>query len=542
MKGAALGVALALAACSSAPPADPGVITIAIANAPANLDPRVGSDEASQRVHHLLYNRLVRVDDDLRVIPELASRIERPDPRTYVVHLRSGVRFHDGRPLSAADVVFTFQSFLDPAFVSARKGAYRLLRSVDAVDAHTVRFVLSEPFGSFDINLVMEIVPAGSGAELARQPIGSGPYRLARFAADDQVVLAPFADYFEGPPRNAGLVLKVVPDDTMRGLELRKGSVDLVLNDLSPDIVHQLQAEGRLKLETRPGTDYAYVGFNLRDPALRDRRVRHAIGFGVDRRAIVDHLRRGLAAPAVGLVPPMSWAFEPDVFSFSHDPARARRLLDDAGYPDPDGDGPRPRLHLVLKTSTSEIYRIQAAVIQHDLRQIGIELDVRSYEFATLYADVLRGNFQMYTLQWVGVSDPDMLRRVFHSKQMPPAGFNRGFYESAEVDRLIDAATIAADDASRRARYGEVQRLVAEDAPYISLWTKTNVAVFSPDIHGVRLSPTATFTFLKDVHRKKASGVSSDPFLLECARHAEKIRLLAHAGRTVPRRAWSDGR
>ena len=502
MQRAALGVLLAVVACAPSPPTNADVITVALANAPANLDPRVGSDEASQRVHQLLYSSLLRVADDLRVVPELAERIERPDPRTYVIRLRAGVRFHDGRALTAADVVYTFKSFLDPSFVSPRKGAYRLVQTVEAIDPLTVRFVLKEPFGSFDVNLVMGIVPAGSGVSLARQPIGTGPYRLVSFVADDRVVLAPFADSFEGAPKNGGLVLKVVPDDTMRGLELRKGSVDLIVNDVSPDIVHQLRAEGRLRLETTPGTDYAYVGLNLRNPALRDRRVRLALGFAIDRRAIVDHLRRGLAAPAVGLVPPTSWAFEPAAFSFTHDPARARRLLDEAGYPDPDGDGPRPRLRLSLKTSTSEIYRVQAAVIQHDLGQVGIDVDVRSYEFATLYADVLRGHFQMFTLQWVGVSDPDMLRRVFHSKQMPPAGFNRGFYENADVDRAIDAATVATDDTARKALYAEAQRLIAEDAPYISLWTKTNVAVFQRELHGVRLSPMASFSFLKDVYRE----------------------------------------
>jgi len=145
---------------------------------------------------------------------------------------------------------------------------------------------------------------------------------------------------------------------------------------------------------------------------------------------------------------------------------------------------------------------VQAAVIQHDLREIGIEVDVRSHEFATLYADVLRGQFQMYTLQWVGVTDPDMLRRVFHSGQVPPAGFNRGFYANPEVDRAIDAATLATDDRTRRRLYGEAQRLIAEDAPYVPLWTKTNVAVFGPDLRGVVLSPVAAFTFLKDVFRE----------------------------------------
>jgi peptide/nickel transport system substrate-binding protein len=205
-------------------------------------------------------------------------------------------------------------------------------------------------------------------------------------------------------------------------------------------------------------------------------------------------------------VPPTSWAFAADAFQFTHDPARARALLEEAGYPDPDGDGPQPRLRLTLKVSTNEFYRLQAAVIQQDLRAAGIDLDVRSYEFATLSKDVASGNFQLVTLQWVGISDPDILRRVFHSKQVPPNGFNRGYYSNPEVDRQIDEATTALDQETRRRAYQEVQRIVARDAPYISLWYKTNVAVSQPDLTGIRLTPLAEFSFLKDVARRRLTG------------------------------------
>jgi peptide/nickel transport system substrate-binding protein len=202
----------------------------------------------------------------------------------------------------------------------------------------------------------------------------------------------------------------------------------------------------------------------------------------------------------------VAWAFEPDVHQFDYDPERARRLLDEAGYRDPDGDGPEPRLRLSLKTSTDEFYRLQATVIQQDLRGIGIDVDVRSYEFATFYADVLSGNMQMYTLQWVGVTDPDMLRRVYHSQQVPPVGFNRTYYSNPEVDRLIDRATTAATDEERLKYYSEAQRAVAEDAPYISLWYKTNIAVTRANIHNVRLTPQASFSTLKDVKKVRPYG------------------------------------
>ena len=490
-----------LSACSSQP-TDPNYIVVGMTNSAINLDSRVGTDEASQKAHQLIYNSLVRIDASLRVVPELAEALESPDPLTYVARLRRGVKFHNGRELTAEDVAYTFRSLIDPKFIG-RTNAYRGVAAVDIVDPYTVAFRLKTPFASFPVNLVMGIVQAGSGTANAQTPIGTGPYKLVSYRPDDRIVLARFDEYFNGPAKNPGLVLKVVPDDTMRGLELRKGTVDLVVNDVTPDIVWQMQREGKLRIATAQGTDYAYLALNLRDPILQRVEVRQAIGYAIDREAIVKYLRRGFAAPAVGILPPMSWAFRRDVFEFRHDPAEARRLLDAAGYPDPDGDGPRPRLTLSLKTSTSEVYRIQAAAIQQDLARVGIAVQIRSQEFATLARDMAAGNFQAYTAQFVGVTDPDMLRLLYHSTQVPRAGINRVHYRNATVDALIDRASAAATDDERRTLYGEIQEAVARDAPYIPLWYKTNVAVFQPGLQGVRLSPIADFTFLKDVERAR---------------------------------------
>jgi peptide/nickel transport system substrate-binding protein len=498
---------LALAACGGwqATSIPPDYVSVAIRAAPNNFDPRVGTDEGSQRVHQLVFSSLMEIDNDLRVVPHLATRLENPDPLTYIAHLRSGVKFHDGRELTARDVVYTFESFLDEEFISPRKGAYRQLASVTALDDYRVAFKLKEPFGSFPIQLVMQIVPAGSGDSLRTFPIGTGPYRFVEYAVDDYVTLSAFEGYFDGLPQNAGISLRVIPDETMRSLELRNGSVDVIINDVSPDIAHRLGSD-ELNLLQGPGVDYAYIGFNMRDPVLRDKRVRHAIAHAVDRQAIVDDLRRGFARPATGILAPMGWAYEPDVRQFDYDVARAQALLDEAGYRDPDGDGPEPRLRLTLKTSTDEFIRLQATILQQNLRQIGIDVDVRSYEFATFYTDVLAGNFQMFTLQWVGVTDPDMLRRVFHSRQIPPLGFNRGYYMNPEVDRLIDLASEAVTEDERRKYYSEVQKLVAEDMPYVSLWHRVNIAVTQPGITGLRIGPQADMMWLKDAKKAGAAA------------------------------------
>jgi peptide/nickel transport system substrate-binding protein len=490
-------------ACLHRPTADPNVLVVGVTSGPNNLDPRIGTDDVSGKTAQLIFNNLMMLDDHLRVVPDLAERLDNPDPTTYIATLRRGVKFHDGHELTSADVVYTFTSLLAPSFVSPRKGAYRMVNTIEARDRYTVVFTLKEAFGSFPVNLVIPIVPDGAGPNFREHPVGTGPYRFLRYVVDDHLELTPFHEYFNGAPNNEGLVLKIVPDDIMRGLELRKGTVDIVVNDLAPDVVYQLGRDAHLQLVESNGTDYQYVGVNLRDPILQDVRVRRAIGYAIDRDAIIKYLRRGLAAPAAGLLPPVSWAYEPGVFTFTYDPAKARALLDEAGYRDPDGNGPEPRFRLTLKVSNQEFNRLQSAVIQQNLHAIGIALDVRTYEFATLYADVLKGNFQLFTLQWVGgaVADPDILRRVFHSSQVPPAGFNRGFFRDANVDRLLDAAAVARDDAERRELYAQVQRAVAEAAPYISLWCKTNVAVASRSLTGIDIPPIADFTFLQHVSR-----------------------------------------
>ena len=209
-----------------------------------------------------------------------------------------------------------------------------------------------------------------------------------------------------------------------------------------------------MQVATAPGTDYAYIGLNLRDPILSHLEVRKAIGYAIDRDAIVKYLRRGFATTAVGIVPPMSWAFERNVFDFTHDPAEAARLLDAAGYPDPDGAGPLPRFRLSLKTSTSEVYRLQAAAIQHDLARVGIAVEIRSSEFQTLSADVLRGNFQLLHAAVGRRHRPrHAAARVSLAAACRPPASTACHYRNPDVDRLIDEAAAAADEAQRRRFY-----------------------------------------------------------------------------------------
>src|SRR5262245_31121999 len=264
--------ALLVSACQGqARPVDPNIITIAARVGPNSLHPLKANDEGTARVGQLIYDSLMDLGDDLRAHPRLAERIETPNPTTSVAHLRHGVKFHDGHELTSRDVVYTFSRFLDPSFISPFKGAFTQMTGVHAADDYTVVFNLKAPFPSFPVtNLVpVPIIPDGADEQtLARAPNGTGPYRLVRYASDDKAELTAFTNYWNGPPRNAGVVLKVIPDDTMRGLELRKGTADLVVNDVPPDIVYQMQKSGDFAIVRSPGLDFSYLGFNMKDPVV----------------------------------------------------------------------------------------------------------------------------------------------------------------------------------------------------------------------------------------------------------------------------------
>ena len=284
---------------------DPNVITLAVFASPNNFDPRVGTDEVSQKVYQLVYDNLLNLDEQLRVGPGLATRWEQPDDRTYVVYLRRGVRFHDGHELTSADVVYTFDSLIDPRSSPRARARTRCSSASRRSIATPSGSSLKEPSGSFPIQLVLpdhsRRAPARSCAPARSAP---GRTRSCSYAVDDRLELAAFRDYHGGAPRNAGVVLQDRPRrDHARARAARKAPSTSSSTICRPTPSSSCATKGAMQIVQSPGTDYAYVGVNLRDPILSDRRVRQAIGYAIDRDAIVKYLRRGLARPAASVVP-----------------------------------------------------------------------------------------------------------------------------------------------------------------------------------------------------------------------------------------------
>jgi len=483
-----------LTGCGNQASADPEVITIALDQPPTNLDPRIGVDASSERFFQIMFSSLVKKDEHSAIQPDLATTWDIPDPRTYIFHLRHDVQFHDGRPLTSKDVVFTFQSILDRSVQTAKLGTYDRIESVEGPDPYTVVFRLKEVFAPFLWNLgggAIGIIPDGSGTDFGRHPIGTGPFAFVHYFQDQEVVLKRNENYFDRKADAAILRFKIIPEAVVAALELRKGSVDIALNVLTPDMDDTVRKDGNLVVMQAEGTNYQYIAFNLTDPLFRDLRVRQAIAYALDINAIIKYLWRGEARPATGVLPPENWAYEANVKTYPYDPQHARDLLNESGH---------PNLSFTFRTTNEDISRLMASAFQQQLHDVGIVMDIRSTETATFFADVIGGNFQMYSARWVGGNDdPDFLNLVFHSKMMPMKGANRGHYSNPRVDELIDFARRELDMEKRKEAYQEIQRIVAEDLPYVSLFYRDNVCVYNKRIEGVKIYPDANWTYLTSV-------------------------------------------
>ncbi len=473
---------------------------MAIESSPNNLDLRIGTDAQSERIGGLIFDGLLRKDEHFELRPWIAQSWDQPDPLTWIFHLRDGVRFHDGRPLEAEDVAWTIRSMIDGTLATSKGGAFAAVQEVTAPDRLTVIVHLKRPDAGLLFNMsdgLFGIVPRGSGKTFSRHPVGSGPFRFLSAVEDKEVVLDRNPTYWAGPPKLDRVRFAVVPDAITTALELEKGSADAESNAITLDEVHALQSRPNLQIQTAPSSVVVYANFNVTDPILRDRRVRQAIASSIDRRPIIDALWRGQAHEAGSLLPPGHWAraSDADLPAYPHDVRRAEHLLDLAGYPRrPDGT----RLRLTLKTSTDETTRLIAAILQQQLRSAGIDLQIRSAEFGTFYADITKGAFQMYILRWIGSNeDPAIFRYAYGSGSMPPNGGNRGHYTNPEIDRLLADAEATPNRDRRRQDYIQVQEILATDLPSIPLWYPDNELVHARRLEHLELSPSGQFDFLR---------------------------------------------
>lgn len=465
---------LLLASCARTSP--PQEIRFAIAQAPLTLDPRYATDAASERVNRLVYRPLVEFDTNSRSVPALAAW-RNSDPTHYRFTLgQAGRKFHDGSPLTAADVAATYQSLL-VLKDSPHSAEFANIASVEAVDADTVDFTLHQPDAQFPARLIIGIQPArliAQNHDFAHHPVGSGP--LSFVSWDRTLKLSRDSD-------QRAIVLEEVRDPTVRVLKLLRGEADLLQGDLPPELVAFLTHRGGVKVEDAAGSNFSYLGFNLQDPLLKDLRVRRAVALSIDRDTIIHHVLVGGSRAATAILPPEHWAGNPALSPYPYDPEQARALLIKAGVKLP--------LRLVYKTSTDAQRVRLATIIQGQMRKAGIELEIRSLDWGTFFDDVKHGKFQLYGLTWVGIRTPEIYRLAFHSQSIPPAGANRGRLQDVELDSLIDQQD-----------WPRVTARAHEQLPYVPLWYEGQFAAMNAGISGYVPAPDGNWDGLAKITKQ----------------------------------------
>jgi peptide/nickel transport system substrate-binding protein len=460
-----------------------------LASAPITLDPHFATDATSERINRLLYRRLVGFDEDFLPIPALATW-RQITPKQYEFMLgKEGRAFHDGTWLTSADVKATYDFILNPRNASTHRTQLATIEHIEAPDADTVRFYLNQPDPLFPGRLSIGIMPASrmaSGHDFNRSPIGSGPFAFLDWPDEGRLRLVRLSD-------NRIFEFLHVADPTVRVLKLLRGEIDMLQNDLPPELVAYLSKNENVQVIKAQGSNFTYLGFNLNDPIVGRLGVRRAIAHALDREAIIKYVLGGAARPAAGLLLPNHWAGNQALSSYPYDPDKARALLRQEGF------GLDHPVQITHKTSTDPFRIRLATIIQSQMAKVGIDVRLRSYDWGTFYGDIKAGRFQMYSLTWVGIKTPDIFRTIFHSSAIPPDGANRGRFVSAQADHLIETAEASLDLKIQAQYYRELQAYLLKELPYVPLWYEDHVFVARRDLVGYTLAVDGNYDSLVSV-------------------------------------------
>jgi peptide/nickel transport system substrate-binding protein len=453
------------------------------------LDPRLMRNTTAYRVVNLIYDGLVQLDSNLQPVPGLPDHWEHPNPTTWVFHLRPGVAFQDRSPLTAVDVVHTFQSMLDPRRRAPLRALYTPIRQVEAVGDSAVRFTLSAPYAPLLKYLDLGILPRQveiSGGDLAARPVGTGPYRLVSWDKGATILLRANPDYWGGKPMVDQVRLVLVPDNTARAQAFEAGDLDLIQSPLAPQDVKRLLAGGRFPHVIGPGLAFTYLSVNLAHAPLDDVRVRRAIALLVDQQAILGRIYEDTEMAATSVLLPGWFARSRDAAQPGYDSSSAKQLLADAGWRDTDGDGVLDkggkRLAIRLGTHSEDANRIQTVeFLQEALTRAGIKVSVEVSDWPSFSAKRDAGDFDLILLGWTQLVDPD---RALFEQLHSTGGLNWGRYRNPMLDRALDRGRFVESPDQRAAAYGEAARIISQDLPYYVLSYQSYQVFYSPRIGG----------------------------------------------------------
>ncbi|MGZ3579041.1 MAG: peptide-binding protein, partial [Syntrophales bacterium] len=431
----------------------------------SNLIPILSSDSTSHEISGLVFNGLVKYDKDVNIVGDLAESWEvSKDGLVITFHLRKGVKWHDGHPFSARDVLYTYQVTIDPKTPTAYSGDFLKVKKAEVLDDYTFRIAYDKPFAPALMSWGSSILPRHllegkdiTTSPLARHPVGTGPYIFKEWLPGQKIVLISNPDYFEGRPYIDGFIMRIIPDTATMFLELRANGIDRM--NLTP-LQYTRQTENNLFRKNFNkyrylSFSYTYLGYNLKNPLFADKRVRQAIAYAINKDEIIQGVLLGLGKVATGPYKPGTWVYNPNVETYPYNPKKAKELLAAAGWKDADGDGildkdGQPFVFEIITNQGNEIRAKCAEIIQRRLSEIGIKVKIRVLEWAAFVNDFInKRRFDATILGWTIPLDPDIYD-VWHSSKTGPQELNFISYKNDEVDRLIEKGRDTFDQKERK--------------------------------------------------------------------------------------------
>ena len=470
----------------------------------SNLIPILSSDNTSHQIASMVFNGLVKYDKDLNIVGDLAESWEvSKDGLIITFHLRKGVKWHDGHPFTAHDVLFTYQVTINPRTPTPYAGDFLKVKKAEVLDDHTFRVTYDQPFAPALMSWGSAILPKHllegkdiSTSPLARRPVGTGPYMFREWIPGQKIVLISNPDYFEGRPYIDGYVMRIIPDMATMFLELRANGIDRM--GLTP-LQYMRQTENNLFRNNFNkyrylSFSYTYLGYNLENPLFADKRVRQAIAYGINRDEMIQGVLLGLGKTATGPYKPGTWVYNPNVRTYPYDPEKAKSLLAQAGWKDTDGDGildrnGQPFIFEIITNQGNEVRGKCAEIIQRRLAELGIKVKIRVLEWAAFVNDFInKRRFDATILGWTIPLDPDIYD-VWHSSKVGPQELNFISYKNEEVDELIEKGRGTFDQKKRKKYYDRIQEILAEEQPYTFLYVPDALPIIHARIRGVEPAP-----------------------------------------------------
>jgi peptide/nickel transport system substrate-binding protein len=492
-----------LPACVQQAERNPNTFVVSSIGDARRLNPVLANDTASATINDQVFNGLVKYDKDIRLVGDLAERWDiSPDGKTFTFHLRKGVQWHDGVEFTAEDCLFTFRKLMDPEVATPYSSGYMDVAKAEAVSRYVFRVTYKEPFSPALESWSMGVIPRHllDGKDLNkdpfnRNPVGTGPYRLKEWIAGQKVVLEANDAYFEGRPNIDRYIYRIIPDSSTMFQELLSGGVDMM--GLNPLQYLRKSETRRIRENYRkfryPANAFTYMGYNLTSELFKDKTVRQALAYAIDRQSIIDGVLLGIGRPCTGPFSYVSWAYNKRVEPYPYDPGRARTMLATAGWKDSDGDGVLDRggraFRFTILTNQGNGERIRAAeIIQQSLRKIGIDVKIRVMEWQAFLEQIDKHSFDAIILGWSMSRDPD-LYDIWHSSKTKKGEYNFVSYRNEEVDRLLVDGRRTFDIEKRKKIYGRIHEILADEQPYAFLYVPDATPIVHRRFKGIEVAP-----------------------------------------------------